>query len=129
MALKPEINYEKHERAFKVDDLLINILPAGELTIDGIPMTVDEWVWCLDHFFCPRRCSIHICVEHEPPNEISIALGKLKKDLEEQLKSRGIAAIREEMRPRSIADIEELQEKLRGALDELDKLRRKPVEK
>jgi len=128
MVSKTEITPKKRERVFKVGDLLINILPT-KVKIDGTPMKIEEWIWCLDHFFCPRRCSIHVCLEHRPPDAISIALGKLKEDLKKQLKTRGITAIREEMRPQSVADVEELEKKLRGALDQLDKLRPKLAEK
>jgi hypothetical protein len=112
--MRHERAFEKHEIAFKVDDLLINILPTQE---------VEEWVWCLDHFFCIKVCTLHGCLEHNPPNEISIAFAKLKQDLKEQLKRRTMEQIREEMRPQSVAEVDELQQKLHAALVELDSRR------
>ena len=128
--MKHERAFEKQGIAFKVDGLLINILPT-EVKIDDTSLEVEEWVWCLDHFFCWKVCTLHGCIEHTPhtpPNEISIAFEKLKQDLKEQLKHRTMEQIREEMRPQSVAQVNELEQKLRAALDELD-LRRVELER
>ena len=116
---------EKHTMAFKVDDLLINILPTAQVKIGNHTiLEKEEWLWCLEHFFCPRSCTLHNCLEHHPPDEISEAFKKLKQELKEQLSRRTMAQIREEMLPQTVAQVDELKQKLRKALDELDSRRR-----
>jgi len=116
---KPDIN----KMAFKVDDLLINILPT-KVTIDDTILKIEELVWCLDHFFCFPGCTRWGCKPPHPyPDEISTAFAKLKNDVKEQLKRRTTEQIREEMGPQSVTEVEELQKKLQAALVELESRR------
>jgi hypothetical protein len=121
--MKDEMKAEKpdiHKMAFKVDDLLINILPT-EVTIDDTTLKIEEVVWCLDHFFCFPGCTRWGCIPaHHYPDEISTAFAKLKKDMKEQLKRRTTEQIREEMGP-PVTEVEELKQKLHAALAELER--------
>ncbi|PWT81681.1 MAG: hypothetical protein C5B58_09475 [Acidobacteria bacterium] len=126
--MKDKITLEKpdiHKMAFKVDDLLINILPT-KVTIGDTTLKIEELVWCLDHFFCFPGCTRWGCIPpppHHHADEISTVFAKLKKDLKEQLKRRTTEQIREEMGPQSVKEVEELQKKLQAALVELESRR------
>jgi len=110
-----------NEIAFKIDDLLINILPK-EVKIDDMTLDRTEWVWCLEHVFC-RSCTVHACTPtHELPEDILRGLSALKRELKDQLSNHRtrIEEIRKDSLPQTVAQVDELQKKLRAALVALD---------
>jgi hypothetical protein len=113
-----------HEIAFKLEDLLINILPE-EVKIDDTTLDRTEWVWCLEHVYC-RACTVHGCLPpHQLPEDLLSGLSALKQELKDQLSNNQarIDEIKKEFLPQTVAQVDELQKKLHAALVELDKRR------
>lgn len=113
-----------HETVFELDGLLINIPSKEKVQIDeDISLERKEWLWCLAHMFCPKRCSVINCIEHQPTEEIVEAYVALKRELKKHRNE--VAKVDEKLRPRTLAEVDELREKLRTALGELDSHRAK----
>jgi hypothetical protein len=117
--------YTIHNIAFNIDDLLINIPSKKEVKIGDTPLDPIEWIWCLEHIFCHPLCTGIQCVAPHPPVEIEKAFAALKKELLDQLgKNRArLKEIKEELRPQTVAQVDELRNKLHTALVELDSRR------
>jgi hypothetical protein len=114
-----------NDMAFKVDDLLINILPKREIKVEGLVLDLPEWLWCLEHLFC-RACTLIRCLPTDPPpEEIAKAFAGLKQELKKQISERQaeMKEIEQDLLPQSVAQVDELRQKLHVALVALDKRR------
>jgi hypothetical protein len=112
--------------AFNIAGLLINIPSKEEVKIGDTVLDPIEWLWCLVHFFCHPQCTIIQCIpQHQPPEEIEKAFAALKKELQDQLNKHRVRTmeIKEELRPQTVAQVDELRNKLNAALVELDSRR------
>jgi hypothetical protein len=112
--------------AFNIAGLLINIPSKKEVKIGQTVLDPIEWLWCLEHIFCHPLCTgIQCAPPHQPPVEIEKAFAALKKELLDQLgKNRArLKEIKEELRPQTVAQVDELRNKLHTALVELDSRR------
>jgi hypothetical protein len=114
--------FKINEIVFKVDDLLINIPSEENVEFDGVSLEPTQWLWCLVHMFCPKRCSQLNCLEDQPKEEIVKAYVELKKELTDQVeKGRAeMKEIEETLRPQTVAEVDELRRKLHTALVKLD---------
>jgi hypothetical protein len=108
--------------AFKVDDLLINVLPTRNVKVGDTSLTPSEWFFSLAHMFC-HGCTLIRCAKKEPPpEEIEKAFKVLKQELEKHLGKHPDAMMKDEgdILPSEPAEVAELQQKLRAALVALD---------
>ena len=110
-----------NETAFKLDDVLMAKMLPTMVTVDGTTIEVEEWLRRWTEFLCWKRCSGIPCEVYIPPGWISEARAKLKEDLNKQL--RAMEQIPEEMLPRTVARLDELEKNLKANLDQLKKHR------
>jgi hypothetical protein len=114
------------DTAFKLDEVLMAKMLPTEVTIGDQTLGFEEWLEYLAQWFCIKRCSGVPCLVYERPAWIVEAQAKLKNDLYKQL--RAMKQIPEELLPPTVDQVEELKEKLRTNLDQLE-THRKALEK
>jgi hypothetical protein len=127
--------------AFKIKDLMINVAPSEGGANQGCCTYKSTIAYAYE---CPARftkvfcscggrktnpgwdtCHGHHTQQPPDPGEVLEELGALKAQLQAALAEvdADIQEIEETLRPKTVEEVEDLQTKLKGALEELDKIK------